>query len=217
MDSALRTPAVARRVMASWASPRDRRHRSSPCAESSLAGSSPRLCYYPLYSSAPVTTILHDKPNAGASEEHDRTRSSSRAAELLKYVAVGALFGIVLVKSEVISWYRIQEMFRFQSFHMYGVLGSGMMTALISLEVLKRAGARTLTGEAISIPAKQIGKGYRYWIGGGIFGVGWALTGACPGPLFALVGTGASIYVAVGLAALLGTWTYGLLRPHLPH
>jgi uncharacterized membrane protein YedE/YeeE len=126
-------------------------------------------------------------------------------------------FGIVLVKAEVVSWYRIQEMFRFQSFHMYGVLGSAMLTALISLEILKRTGARALTGESIAVPSKHLGTGSRYWIGGVIFGAGWALTGACPGPLFALIGSGATVYIAVGLAALVGTWTYGLLRPHLPH
>jgi len=133
------------------------------------------------------------------------------------YLTVGVAFGILLVKTEVISWYRIQEMFRFQSFHMYGVLGSAMLTAFVSLEILKRTAARTLTGEPIAVPAKHLGTGSRYWIGGIIFGIGWAITGACPGPLFALVGTGATVYAAVGLAALFGTWTYGLVRPHLPH
>src|SRR5688572_12481675 len=135
----------------------------------------------------------------------------------LRFLLLGTLFGIILTKGEVISWYRIQEMFRFQSFHMYGVLGSAMLTALISIEILKRSGARALTGEAISIPPKQLGRGYRYWIGGALFGVGWALTGACPGPLYALVGSGATVYVVVGAAALAGAWIYGLLRPHLPH
>jgi uncharacterized membrane protein YedE/YeeE len=136
---------------------------------------------------------------------------------LLKYFLVGMAFGVVLVKAEVISWYRIQEMFRFQSFHMYGVLGSAMLTAMFSLEVLKRTRTRALNGEVISIPEKRIGKGYRYWLGGSIFGIGWALTGACPGPLFALIGSGASVFVVVGIAALAGTWSYGWLRPHLPH
>lgn len=145
------------------------------------------------------------------------SRVDSRARELLTYLATGAAFGIVLVKTEVISWYRIQEMFRFQSFHMYGVLGSAMVTAMIGIEILRRSGARALTGEAIALAPKHLGKAYRYWIGGSIFGVGWALTGACPGPLFALVGSGATVYIAVGLAALVGTWTYGLVRPHLPH
>jgi uncharacterized membrane protein YedE/YeeE len=130
---------------------------------------------------------------------------------------VGVVLGVTLVKTEVISWYRIQEMFRFHSFHMYGVLGSAMLTALASLEFLKRSRASALTGEAIAVPPKQLGSGARYWVGGIIFGIGWALTGACPGPLFALVGTGSTVFVAVGVAALAGTWTYGAIRPWLPH
>jgi uncharacterized membrane protein YedE/YeeE len=146
-----------------------------------------------------------------------QARRGVRAAVLVRYVAVGIAFGIVIVKTEVISWYRIQEMFRFQSFHMYGVLGSAMLTALVSLEILKRTGTRTLYGAAIVVPPKQLGKGHRYWLGGLIFGVGWALTGACPGPLFALIGSGATVYIPIALAALAGTWTYGLTRPRLPH
>ncbi len=136
---------------------------------------------------------------------------------LLPYMFVGALFGIILVKSEVVSWYRIQEMFRFQSFHMYGIIGSAVTTAAISVQLLKRFPARTFSGEEIRISPKQMGRGYRYWLGGGIFGVGWALTGTCPGPLFALVGSGASVFIVVAAAALLGTWVYGLVRPRLPH
>ena len=132
-------------------------------------------------------------------------------------MTVGVLFGVLLVKSEVVSWYRIQEMFRFQSFHMYGILGSAMLTALISVQVLRRLGAQALTGERISIPPKVLGRGYRYWIGGMVFGAGWALTGACPGPLFALIGSGATVFVITAIAALVGTWTYGYLRPRLPH
>jgi uncharacterized membrane protein YedE/YeeE len=133
------------------------------------------------------------------------------------YLVLGCLFGIVLTKSEVVSWFRIQEMFRFQSFHMYGILGSAVVTAAISIALLKRFGVHTVTGERISIPAKELGKGYRYWIGGSMFGVGWALTGACPGPLFALVGSGLSVFWVVVITALAGTWVYGYLRPYLPH
>jgi uncharacterized membrane protein YedE/YeeE len=123
----------------------------------------------------------------------------------------------VLVKSEVVSWYRIQEMFRFESIHMYGILGSAMLTALVSVQILRRVEAQALTGERIAVPNKDLGRGYRYWIGGILFGAGWALTGACPGPLFALVGSGATIFVVTAIAALAGTWTYGYLRPRLPH
>ena len=133
------------------------------------------------------------------------------------YLLLGCLFGIVLIKSEVVSWFRIQEMFRFQGFHMYGVLFSALGTAAISIAILKRAGAHTLSGDAIAIPPKTLGRGTRYWLGGTLFGAGWALTGACPGPLFALAGSGISVYAAAAVSALAGTWLYGYLRPRLPH
>ena len=136
---------------------------------------------------------------------------------LLWYLVLGCLFGAVLVKSEVVSWYRIHEMFLFESFHMYGVLGSAVTVAAVALAVLKRIGATAMTGEPICIPSKEIGRGYRYSVGGTLFGIGWALTGACPGPLFALVGAGSSVFVVVVLSAIAGTWTYGSLRPRLPH
>lgn len=144
-------------------------------------------------------------------------RSTAARENLLWYLALGCLFGIVLVKSEVVSWYRIHEMFLFRSFHMYGVLGSAVSVAAVALAVLKRVGASSLTGEPIRVPAKALGRGYRYWLGGSLFGIGWALTGACPGPVFALIGAGGSVFVVVALSAIAGTWTYGLLRPRLPH
>ncbi len=107
-------------------------------------------------------------------------------------------------------------MFRFESFHMYGVLGSAMITAMVSLRVIKSVNVRTLNGEAIVIPLKIDGKGYRYWIGGALFGIGWAFAGACQGPLFALVGSGATVFVAVAVAALMGR-RYGRFRAVLPH
>jgi uncharacterized membrane protein YedE/YeeE len=134
-----------------------------------------------------------------------------------RYVVVGALFGIVLVKGEVVSWYRIQEMFRFQGFHMYGILLSAMITAMIALRLLALTRLRSLTGEVIAISPKVLGTGRRYVFGGFLFGIGWALAGACPGPLWALVGVGSGAFVVVAVAALAGTWTYGILRPRLPH
>jgi hypothetical protein len=151
-----------------------------------------------------MTTTAMDQPVA--------TREN-----LLWYLALGCLFGVVLVKSEVVAWNRIHEMFLFQSFHMYGVLGSAVGVAAIALAVLKRIGASSLTGEPICVPVKELGRGYRYWLGGSIFGVGWALTGACPGPLFALIGAGSSVFVVVAVSAIAGTWTYGLVRTRLPH
>jgi uncharacterized membrane protein YedE/YeeE len=164
-----------------------------------------------------VSTLESAAPNAGLESRRPQDPAGVRAVDLLTYGAVGVALGFVIVKTEVASWYRIQEMFRFQSFHMYGVLGSAMLTALISLEILKRTGARALTGDPIAVPPKQFGSGRRYWIGGILFGIGWALTGACPGPLFTLIGSGATVFVAVAVAALCGTWTYGLIRPRLPH
>ena len=136
---------------------------------------------------------------------------------LLKYFLVGIALGIVFTKSEVISWFRIQEMFRFQAFHMYGVIGAAVVVAVISVFLIKKRHARTFGGAEISIPPKVLGKGYRYWIGGTIFGLGWAMTGACPGPIFALIGNGVLVMVITLLAALVGTWTYSALRPKLPH
>ena len=133
----------------------------------------------------------------------------------LKYLVVGILFGIILTKAEVISWFRIQEMFRLQSFHMYGVIGSAVVTGAISILIIKKFNINTIYGEKIELPVKEFNQGQIY--GGLLFGFGWALTGACPGPLFALVGTGATVIIASLLSAIAGTWIYGLLRNKLPH
>jgi len=133
----------------------------------------------------------------------------------LKYLIAGALFGIVLVKSEVISWFRIQEMFRFQAFHMYGVIGSAVVVGMISVWLIKSFNLRSVNGEPIVIPKKEFTWGNVY--GGLIFGLGWAITGACPGPLFALIGSGLPVIAITLLSAVAGTWVYGLVRNHLPH
>lgn len=133
----------------------------------------------------------------------------------LKYLLVGVLFGIVFVKAEIISWFRIQEMFRLQSFHMYGVIGSAVFTGIISVWLIKKFKIKTIDGESIAIAAKKFNKGQIY--GGLIFGFGWALTGACPGPLFAQIGTGAFAVTVTLLSAILGTWVYGYFRDKLPH
>ncbi|MFQ5448682.1 MAG: DUF6691 family protein [Saprospiraceae bacterium] len=134
---------------------------------------------------------------------------------LLKYLAAGAFFGIVLVKSEVISWFRIQEMFRLQSFHMYGVIGTAVVTGAISVLLLKKFKVKTFDGEDIVFTKKTFNKGQIY--GGLVFGIGWAITGACPGPLFAQVGTGATAIIVTILSAIAGTWVYGRFRDKLPH
>jgi len=133
----------------------------------------------------------------------------------IKYLFAGLLFGIVLVKSEVISWFRIQEMFRLQSFHMYGIIGSAIIVGIISVMIIKRYKIKTLTGDAIVIPDKKFSWGNVY--GGLIFGLGWAITGACPGPLFAQIGSGFLVTSVTLLSAILGTWVYGLLREKLQH
>jgi uncharacterized membrane protein YedE/YeeE len=142
---------------------------------------------------------------------------SSPAGALGQYLIAGTYFGIVLTQSQVISWYRIQEMFRFQAFHMYGIMASAVAVAALSLMLIRRTGLTTLSGDPIVLAPKVMGRGYRYWIGGAMFGMGWALSGACPGPLFALVGNGVSVMLVTILSALAGTWTYGYLRPRLPH
>ena len=132
-----------------------------------------------------------------------------------KYLIMGALFGTLLYKSEVISWFRIQEMFRFQSFHMYGVMGSAVAVGALSIFLIKRLNAKALNSEQIEIPDKQFSSGTV--IGGTLFGMGWALTGACPGPLYTHLGAGTSVMIVAILSALLGVWLYGYLRPKLPH
>ena len=133
----------------------------------------------------------------------------------IKYLFAGILFGIILVKSEVISWFRIQEMFRLQSFHMYGVIGSAVVTGMISIFWIKRFKVKTIHGEPIKLYSKKFNKGQIY--GGLMFGFGWALTGACPGPLYALIGTGALVISVALLSAIAGTVAYGLLQKKLPH
>lgn len=133
----------------------------------------------------------------------------------LKYLFLGALFGIVLVKSQVVSWFRIQEMFRLQAFHMYGTIGSAIVVGMISILLIKRFNLKTIDKRSIVIPDKKFHWG-NVW-GGLIFRLGWAVTGACPGPLFAQIGSGFLVIAVTLLSAIGGTWVYGLLREKLPH
>lgn len=132
-----------------------------------------------------------------------------------KYLAVGILFGIIFVKAEIISWFRIQEMFRLESFHMYGVIGSAIAVAMVSIMIIKKYKIKTIHGENVEFHAKTFNKGQV--IGGLIFGLGWAMTGACPGPLFAQIGTGATVILVSLFSAIAGTWVYGYFREKLPH
>ncbi|MDX1394993.1 MAG: DUF6691 family protein [Gemmatimonadota bacterium] len=145
------------------------------------------------------------------------TRSSSvpgGAAIPARALLLGVVFGVILVKSEAVSWYRIQEMFRFQGFHMYGILGSAVLVGLVSLTVLRARGV--IARDAIP-PKQSSGLNRGYWIGGTVFGLGWGLLGACPGPVYALIGTGATVFLVALASALVGTWVYAATRDRLPH
>lgn len=161
-----------------------------------------------------MSTTAHTHTSSRAEQTPS---TATRAQGLLIYLLIGIAFGIILVKSEVVSWFRIQEMFRFESFHLYGIIGSAIAVAALSIQLIKRFDVKTFGGEPITIPPKVWGKGYRYWIGGILFGLGWALLGACPGPMFALIGAGYPIILVALFSALLGTWAYSYLRPNLPH
>ncbi len=151
--------------------------------------------------------FICDAPN-------DRVQKESTVSNL-KYLIVGVLFGIVFVKAEIVSWFRIQEMFQLTSFHMYGVIGTAVVVGAISVFLIKRFNIKTMSGETVVFHPKKFTKGQIY--GGLLFGFGWAMTGACPGPLFAQIGTGAAVVGVTLLSAIAGTWTYGLLRDKLPN
>lgn len=133
-----------------------------------------------------------------------------------KFLFVGIIFGIVLVKSEAVSWYRIYEMFRFESFHMYGIIGTAVVTGIILLMISKQLKIKNIDGSQMNVPPKESGF-IRYIVGGTLFGLGWALSGACPGPMYILVGTGVFSMLIVIFAAILGTYVYGVLKDKLPH
>lgn len=134
----------------------------------------------------------------------------------VKFILIGILFGIIMTKSEAVSWYRIQEMFRFQSFHMYGIIGSALAGGIIMTTLIKKYGLNSAHGTPITFKDKNKSIP-RYLFGGIIFGLGWALAGACPGPMYTLIGNGFMVFIPVVLSAMLGTYVYGLVRKHLPH
>ena len=134
----------------------------------------------------------------------------------IKFIITGAIFGIIMFKSQAVSWYRIYEMFRFESFHMYGIIGSALALGVIGVSLIKRYKLKDIRGEEIKFTPKNKSVS-RYIIGGTFFGLGWALVGACPGPMFTLVGAGVLPIIVVILGALIGTFLYGVLRSKLPH
>lgn len=133
-----------------------------------------------------------------------------------KFVFVGFIFGVILSKGEIISWYRIYEMFWFESFHMYGVIGSAVVIGIIGVQMIKYYDGKSIEGHLIEILPKKKSI-YRYLIGGTIFGLGWAMTGACPGPMFILLGKGIYSIIIVIAGAVFGTFMYGILSKYLPH
>ena len=146
---------------------------------------------------------------------NDQVAPESIVGSNIKYLVLGVAFGIVFVKAEIISWYRIQEMFRLHSFHMYGVIGTAVAVGTLSVFLIKRFDIKTIQGERVVFHKKEFQWGNV--IGGAMFGLGWAITGACPGPLFAQIGSGFLAVLVTLLSALAGTWVYGWLREKLPH
>jgi uncharacterized membrane protein YedE/YeeE len=133
----------------------------------------------------------------------------------LKFLLVGIVFGTIMYKAQLVSWFRIYEMFRFESFHMYGVIGTAVIVGMISVFIIKKFNLKTLDGEQVILTPKPFNKGII--IGGLIFGLGWSITGACPGPLFAQIGSGYNVIVITFLSAVAGTWVYGYFQDKLPH
>ena len=143
---------------------------------------------------------------------------ATRPERLWPYLFLGVVLGIVFTRAEVVSWFRIQEMFRFQAFHMYGIIGSAVAVGALGVQLLKRLEARSLTNRPMEIPADSFrAPGWQYWLGGTVFGLGWGLLGACPGPIYVLFGNGVTVMVVAFLSALVGVWTYGAVRHRLPH
>lgn len=140
----------------------------------------------------------------------------NKLKSIIAFFSIGILFGVVMTKSQVISWYRIYEMFRFDSFHMYGIIGVAILMGIVFNQLIKKKNARDIFGTKITFNDKTMSR-YRYIIGGMIFGLGWALSGACPGPMYVLVGNGYLVFLIVILSAIAGTFVYGMLRDKLPH
>lgn len=159
-------------------------------------------------------SVITDFEVKASNQTSTAKADATSPASNFKYLLAGVLFGVVLIKSEVVSWFRIQEMFRLQSFHMYGVIGTAVVVGIISVFLIKKFNIKTISGEPITFDNKEFRKGQVY--GGLIFGIGWAITGACPGPLFAQLGSGATVIAVTILSAIAGTWVYSKFRDKLP-
>lgn len=158
------------------------------------------------------------KETTPAEETRARPSMATGPERLWPYLVLGVVLGFVFTRSEVVSWFRIQEMFRFQAFHMYGIIGSAVAVGAVSVQLIKRLQARSMTNRPMEIPIDRFeAPGYQYWLGGTAFGLGWGLLGACPGPIYVLIGNGITVMAVAFLSALVGVWTYGALRHRLPH
>jgi uncharacterized membrane protein YedE/YeeE len=146
----------------------------------------------------------------------DTKQTTVKGKGLLVFFFIGLIFGITMTKSEAISWYRIFEMFRIESFHMYGIIGVALIAGVVIIQLIKKFGSKNIYGERIAFSPKDPST-KRYLFGGIIFGLGWALSGACPGPMFTLLGNGIMVFAIVILSAMLGTFVYGLVKDKLPH
>ena len=167
---------------------------------------------------APAPTPLTDEQPILPRGDNSTGAVGESPASLLFFLFHGTALGILFTKAEVVSWFRIQEMFRLQSIHMYGTIGTAVLVGALSIFIIRRMGTRTLSGQPIVIAPKVRTPGFRrYWIGGIIFGLGWAMLGACPGPMFTLVGSGALVFVVAIASGLAGTWAYAALKDRLPH
>jgi uncharacterized protein len=147
--------------------------------------------------------------------QENKSEVKNKRQSPLIFIFLGIFLGFAFTKAQVLSWFRIQEMFRFESFHMYGIIGLAIVVGLISLQLIKRFNIKTLQGETINLKPKKLHPGSI--LGGIIFGLGWAATGACPGPLFALIGNGYTVIIVPLVSAVIGTWVYGRIREKLPH
>ncbi len=157
----------------------------------------------------PVDTVL---------DQDSATPMATKPERLWPYLLLGVVLGVVFTRAEVVSWFRIQEMFRFQSFHMYGIIGSAVAVGALGVQIIKRLGLRSVTHQPIQLPTETFrAPGWQYWIGGTSFGLGWGLLGACPGPIYVLFGNGVTVMAVAFLSALAGVWSYAALRDRLPH
>jgi len=156
--------------------------------------------------------------SSSAPDVQGGTPATPARERLWPYALMGVALAIVFTRGEVVSWFRIQEMFRFQAFHMYGIIGSAVAVGAVSIQLIKRFETKSITGDPISIPDNKFdAPGWQFWIGGTVFGLGWGLLGACPGPIYVLFGSGVTVMAVAFLSALVGVWTYGAIRHRLPH